>query len=86
LQNLKNPPLIFTSANNTWIDRAEAAAITRACPTAKTRRLYGHFPELFSAGPLTAIAAGLLDHPSFAVLCTGFNGTVSGVQLLNAER
>jgi 3-oxoacyl-[acyl-carrier-protein] synthase II len=85
LQELNKPPLIFTSANNTWIDRIESEAIARTCSESEVRRLYGRFPELFSAAPLAAVAAGLLDHPSFAVLCTGYNGTMTGVQI-NAER
>jgi 3-oxoacyl-[acyl-carrier-protein] synthase II len=83
LADLHHPRHVMSSANGTWIDRAESAALRRSDAILST--LYGHFPELFSAGPLAAIAAGLSagDEPpnSFGVLCTGYTGTVAGVRI-----
>ena len=44
----------------TWVDRAEAAAIRRATPSAVASSLYGHVAEHFSASPLLGVAAALL--------------------------
>jgi 3-oxoacyl-(acyl-carrier-protein) synthase len=79
--------LAFSSANATWIDRAESTAIGAASTHTRVETLYGRFPELFSVGPLASIAAGLLVDrgiTSFNVLCTGYTGTASGARLLRA--
>lgn len=59
---------ILTSANGTWIDRAEAAAIKRAmasaAPTAPApviSSMCGHIAEIFSVTALAGIAAVLLN-------------------------
>jgi 3-oxoacyl-[acyl-carrier-protein] synthase II len=61
LRSLNRPQYVIGSSNNTRIDRVEAAALSRISPDARLSSLYGHFPELFSAGPLAAIAATLLS-------------------------
>jgi 3-oxoacyl-[acyl-carrier-protein] synthase II len=61
LETLRSPAAaVLTSACDTWIDRAESAAIRRAAPSATVSSLYGHTAEHFSASPLLAIAATLL--------------------------
>jgi 3-oxoacyl-[acyl-carrier-protein] synthase II len=70
LIELENPSLVLSSANDTWIDRMERAAIRRAGCTgpalgaAPGRRhvgaIYGWMSECFSVNPLAALAAVLL--------------------------
>ncbi|MEX0746280.1 MAG: beta-ketoacyl-[acyl-carrier-protein] synthase family protein [Phycisphaeraceae bacterium] len=60
LSKLGSPQRIISSANSTWIGRAEALAIAAGGRNATVSSMYGHFGELFSAGPLAAIATGLL--------------------------
>jgi hypothetical protein len=81
VEKLGNQSTVYTSANNTWIDRTESAAIQRVRPSARIRSVYPQVPELFSAGPLACIAAGLSERSSFSVLCTSYNGTVAGASL-----
>jgi hypothetical protein len=50
---------VITSANGTWVDRAEAAALRGAAPVVVSS-MYGHMAETFSVGPLAGIAAVLL--------------------------
>lgn len=93
---IDSPRAVVGSANNTWVDRAEAAAIGRERDDAVVSSLYGHIPELFSAAPLAAVAAVLLDgklplsnadgqrdnsFDSFGVLCTGYTGTITAVRI-----
>ena len=64
LRDLGHPATVVSSANGTWIDRAEAAALRLggrqgAIPPVVSS-IYGHIAETFSAGPLAAIAAVLL--------------------------
>jgi 3-oxoacyl-[acyl-carrier-protein] synthase II len=54
-------PAVLTSSCDTWIDRAEAAAIRRAMPHAIVSAIYGHTAEHFSVTPLLAAAAVLLN-------------------------
>lgn len=54
------PRHIFSSANGTWIDRIESAAIASAAPGTIVSSLYGYFPETFSVGPLAGMASALL--------------------------
>ena len=61
LEELAERNYVISSANNTHIDRIEAAAIRKSAPQAVTSMLYGRFPETFSAGPLAAVATLLLS-------------------------
>lgn len=64
LRELGEPGQVISSANGTWVDRAEGAALRKMAREKNTRvvvsSLCGHVPEIFSAGPLAAIAAVLL--------------------------
>jgi hypothetical protein len=60
LVELNHPAFVIGSANNTWVDRAEAAAIARDGRETTVSSIYGHLPETFSDGPLASIAAVLL--------------------------
>jgi 3-oxoacyl-[acyl-carrier-protein] synthase II len=93
LKRLGNPANIISSANGTWIDRAENAAIRRSENVRAVSSIYGHIAETFSAGPLVAIAATLLSGKlptllhsdenarDFAAICTDFSGAVSGMRV-----
>ncbi len=59
LADLKLPRQIISSANGTWIDRAELAAIQKTERPATLSTIYGHVAEVFSVMPLVAIAAAL---------------------------
>jgi 3-oxoacyl-[acyl-carrier-protein] synthase II len=61
LRSLNHPQYVIGSSNNTRIDRLEAAMVVRHRSDSRLSSLYGHFPELFSAGPLASIAATLLS-------------------------
>jgi 3-oxoacyl-(acyl-carrier-protein) synthase len=50
----------ITSANGTWIDRAELAALRKKRDRAVLSSIYGHVPETFSCTPLLGISAALL--------------------------
>jgi 3-oxoacyl-[acyl-carrier-protein] synthase II len=63
IRGLGSPRHVVGSANGTWVDRAEAAALrqaARAGAPAVVSSLYGHIAETFSVGPLAAAAAVLL--------------------------
>ena len=82
LQQIDFPMPIISSANATWIDRAEQSAIHRLWPDAPMTTIYGHIAESFSVGPLAAIAAVLLGGltlpgTQFASLCTDYSGSVA---------
>jgi 3-oxoacyl-[acyl-carrier-protein] synthase II len=85
LHALKDPQSVMSSSNNTWIDRAESAAIRRANPNASVSALYGRIAETYSVGPLASLAARLSASPratdSFAVLCTDYTGLVAGTRI-----
>jgi hypothetical protein len=51
---------VISSANGTWVDRAEWAAIRRESAGAVVSAPYGIVPETFSCGPLIGIAGTLL--------------------------
>jgi 3-oxoacyl-[acyl-carrier-protein] synthase II len=88
---------VVGSANSTWIDRVEAIGLAKVGAGRVMTGLYGWVPELFSAGPLAAVAAVLLsrraparvggdanagaDVAEFDVLGTDYAGTVAGVRL-----
>jgi len=82
-------PAVLSSANATWLDRAERAACSNVLPGALIGTGYHAFGELFSATPLANLAATLLTGqvptvpPSpmreaipdrFAVLCSDWTG------------
>lgn len=89
LSCIDQPGRIISSANATWIDRAEKLGIDRQGLSFSS--LYGRIAETFSAGPLLAIAAGLLGGqllsppPSscekFTSICTDFTGAIAGVSV-----
>jgi 3-oxoacyl-[acyl-carrier-protein] synthase II len=85
LGELRNPQCIMTSANNTWIDRSESAAIHRANSSASVSALYGRIAETFSVGPLASIAAAVSNPAraahSVGVLCTDYTGLVAGTRI-----
>jgi 3-oxoacyl-(acyl-carrier-protein) synthase len=60
LEQLDHPSHIVSSACGTWIDRAEAAAISRDNGAQSVTSIYGHIAETFSVTPLAGIAAVLL--------------------------
>jgi 3-oxoacyl-[acyl-carrier-protein] synthase II len=61
LDALDGPAHVLSSANGTWIDRAEAAAIGRCTDVRTVSAIYGHIAETYSASPLAAVAAVLLS-------------------------
>jgi len=61
LEQLGAPRHVITSANGTWVDRAELAALRRCCAGATVTSAYGHVAESFSVGPLLGLAATLLS-------------------------
>jgi 3-oxoacyl-[acyl-carrier-protein] synthase II len=61
LQRLGETQAVLASFDGTWIDRTELAALRRAAPERIISSLYGHTAEHFSAMPLLAIAAVLLN-------------------------
>ncbi len=84
LRELRDPSAIVSSANNTWIDRSESAAIRHLNSNVSTRSLYGSIAETFSVGPLASIAAMLSASnktEDFAVLCTDYTGLVAGARI-----
>jgi len=84
IARLPTPATIFSSANRTWIDRAEELALRKSKSTAAMRQLYGRLPEIFSVGPLASVAAGLLQNAPapFGVLCCGYDGVVSAIGMV----
>jgi 3-oxoacyl-[acyl-carrier-protein] synthase II len=61
LEQLKSPRHVISSANGTWVDRAELAALQCCCEGAVVSSIYGHVAESFSAGPLLALSGMLLS-------------------------
>jgi 3-oxoacyl-[acyl-carrier-protein] synthase II len=78
LCELGSPHFVVSSANGTWIDRAEAAALRhvgrKGAGEPVVSSLYGHFAETFSASPLAAVAAVLLTGRLPALFGTGAPG------------
>jgi hypothetical protein len=52
-------PFVLTSNCDTWVDRAEAAALRRARGSPTISTIYGHAAEHFSASSLLGIASVL---------------------------
>lgn len=74
MDQLGNPNFVLSSANGTWIDRAESAGLRKCDGEKVISSLYGHFAESFSATPLAAIAALLLTHRMPVILGNGLHG------------
>jgi 3-oxoacyl-[acyl-carrier-protein] synthase II len=79
LCDLGAPGFVISSANGTWVDRAEAAALRHVGRKGLAEQpvvssVYGHVAETFSAGPLAAIAAVLLTGRLPALFGTGAPG------------
>ncbi|MEM7626679.1 MAG: beta-ketoacyl synthase N-terminal-like domain-containing protein [Planctomycetota bacterium] len=80
---------VVNSANGTWLDRVERAALKRVCRQRPitVSSVRGGLAECFSAGPLAVLAATLLNHgpqgppdessERVAVLGSDFNGMAS---------
>ena len=51
---------VISSANGTWVDRAELAAVRREREGAVVSSISGHVPETFSCGPLIGLAGVML--------------------------
>lgn len=76
------PATVVTSANGTWIDRTEEAAIRRSCEAAHIVAPPACLPELFSVTALASIAAGIMSQTAdFGVLCTGYSGNVAAARV-----
>jgi 3-oxoacyl-[acyl-carrier-protein] synthase II len=75
LAQLDSPRQVISSANSTWIDRAELAAIRRAAPGALITSIYGHAAESFAAGPLLGLAAALLSQKVPRLRSSGLQDT-----------
>jgi 3-oxoacyl-[acyl-carrier-protein] synthase II len=78
-ETLGSPRHVISSANGTWIDRAELAALRRYCEGALLSSVYGHVPETFSTGPLIGIAGALLSGRMIRLVGSGLNN-VDGVR------
>jgi 3-oxoacyl-[acyl-carrier-protein] synthase II len=61
LAEMGHPRQLIGSANGTWIDRAELAAIRQTDRPTLVSSVYGHVAESFSATPLLGIAAALVS-------------------------
>jgi 3-oxoacyl-[acyl-carrier-protein] synthase II len=74
-------PTILSSANATWLDRAESVAVRTAKPQAAVRSVYGATGEIYSASALLAIVATLLKRKpgQFTSLCADWTGCASAV-------
>lgn len=72
---------IFGSANGTWIDRAESAALVRATKQTLGNRSTAGLGDLFSTGPLAEIVGELHKGGGapFLSLCTDFTGVSTGL-------
>jgi 3-oxoacyl-[acyl-carrier-protein] synthase II len=97
-----SPPRIISSANGTWLARAELRGISRAAPRCALASITDHLGETFSAGPLAALAATVLgalptskagaepagQHPSgpFALVSTDWTGTATALSIEPASR
>lgn len=84
LKSIGDPGCVFTSANNTWLDRVERAVLERCLPQSKTMSLYGRIPEVFSAFPLAGVAAAVLhrdENHLVGILGSDYCGSVSAVKL-----
>jgi 3-oxoacyl-[acyl-carrier-protein] synthase II len=94
LRDLGDPALVIGSANGTWVDRVEAAAVKRSGRRAggdvKLSSPGDRFAETFSVTPLLGVAAALLGGRrgdeggpggGVGVLCVDYSGAVAGVRI-----
>jgi 3-oxoacyl-[acyl-carrier-protein] synthase II len=65
---------VISSANGTWVDRAELAAVRRERGGAVVSSVYGHVPETFSCGPLIGLAGVLLTGRMVRLVGDGLAG------------
>ena len=76
---------IIGSANGTWIDRFEAAAMRRVNLPVQAAQAGRGSAESFSVGPLLAVTGAALRSDGFSrsttVLATDFNGVATGVHI-----
>jgi 3-oxoacyl-[acyl-carrier-protein] synthase II len=86
VEQIGNPQFVLTSANGTWIDRAESAGLRQCGGDKVVSSLYGHFAESFSATPLAGIAAVLLSQRMPALLGDGLRGVPGLKPAAGAER
>jgi 3-oxoacyl-(acyl-carrier-protein) synthase len=72
---------VLSSANATWIDRAESVALRTANAQAAIDSCYGATGEVYSATALLAIVATLLKRETsyFTSLCSDWSGCASTV-------
>lgn len=81
LNRFGRPNTVLTSANHTWIDRAERMGIGSG--RGNVWSPYGHVAECFSVLPLAGIAAAMLTSKfatgRLASIATDYSGGVSGV-------
>ncbi|HEX8523795.1 MAG TPA: beta-ketoacyl synthase N-terminal-like domain-containing protein, partial [Tepidisphaeraceae bacterium] len=61
LEELGHPAQIVTSANSSWVDRAELLGIRQTGRQATVSSVYGHVAESFSVMPMIGIAATLVS-------------------------
>lgn len=82
IEQIGRPSLLITSANNTWLDRAETTALPKNYHPILLRP-YPHIGECFSALPLAGLAAALLmgGGPSIGAIATDYAGAVSAVSV-----
>jgi 3-oxoacyl-[acyl-carrier-protein] synthase II len=83
LAQLKSPTHVISSANGTWVDRTELAALRRCRGDgAVVSSVYGHLAESFSVGPLLALAGTLLTGRMMALRGGGL-ADVAGLSAAN---
>jgi 3-oxoacyl-(acyl-carrier-protein) synthase len=80
-----SPRQVISSANGTWVDRAEAAALRRYCAGATVSSIYGHVAEAFSCGPLLAMAGALLAGTMMRLRGDGLSGVSELTAATGAE-
>jgi 3-oxoacyl-[acyl-carrier-protein] synthase II len=81
LNSLQHAKHVYSSANGTWIDRTERAAMTTA---RQISTLYGHIAECFSVLPLLSVAAAMRTKSAeeIGVVATDYNGVSSGISVI----
>jgi 3-oxoacyl-[acyl-carrier-protein] synthase II len=85
LTQLKSPTHVISSANGTWVDRSELAALRRSCPAGTVvSSIYGHLAESFSVGPLLALAGTLLTGRMMALRGGGL-ADIAGLSAANGN-
>jgi hypothetical protein len=94
LDRLPKTSQVIGSANNTWLDRAEALAFRQLERQQPAVNVYDVTGELFSATPLAGIAAALLTDPAptggkvaddFISLCSDWSGLATAVHITRGQ-